>query len=456
MKTLRVALLAALFLLISCSSFTRQRAQTEVRDIDMSLDESTAPVLTVEELSSVSAQIVAYLDQTRGLAPTGSMYSNRLSRLVGGYTNIDGLQLDYRAYVNPQISVFAFPDGAVRVFGGAMELMDDNELLFLLGNQIGHVKLGHTKRRLEVAYAAVSQREASGTSLSGRQLVEITRRLHQARYAQSQEEAADIYALTFLKQYGYDTRAAISALSKIAELGERQGLFATGPVMQARIGRVERELSGSFQYMEEPAQQPESEAMVVAEEEVIVDEEPEAVVVVEEEVVVVEEPEAMVVEEVDTLVVAEPQGVIAEESELIAVTAPEPVLTKTKRRNEVKTATLSRSSAVPASVEKATPAPQPQVPSPPAQEEGSALQQVPSGWYLQIAADTDELEAFSRVNFLKSLEIPARIEEATVNNVFYHRVLVGPYSSRAAAEALGPKIKGYGITGGAPFVKQVK
>ncbi len=49
----------------------------------------------------------------------------------------------------------------VRVYSGLMDVMNDNEVEGVLGHEMGHVALGHTRKAMQVAYATVAARTAA-------------------------------------------------------------------------------------------------------------------------------------------------------------------------------------------------------------------------------------------------------------------------------------------------------
>ncbi|MCC6953989.1 MAG: SPOR domain-containing protein [Deltaproteobacteria bacterium] len=77
------------------------------------------------------------------------------------------------------------------------------------------------------------------------------------------------------------------------------------------------------------------------------------------------------------------------------------------------------------------------------------------GLYVQVAAPTSRAEADSVIRKMNRLGIQGRVVEGRVNGVLYHRVVVGPEKSRAAADQLKARIARSGLAGSSPFVKQL-
>ncbi|SUH16520.1 lipoprotein [Salmonella enterica subsp. enterica] len=63
------------------------------------------------------------------------------------------------------INAWAMANGCVRVYSGLMDLMTDNEIEGVLGHELGHVSLGHSRKAMQTAYATLAARDAiSATS----------------------------------------------------------------------------------------------------------------------------------------------------------------------------------------------------------------------------------------------------------------------------------------------------
>lgn len=200
------------------------------------------------ELASVSAQMRQRDDAANKVAPASSAYAQRLSRITERFTSVNGTPLSYKVYLTNQVNANAAPDGSVRVFSGLMDLMTDDELRFVIGHEIGHVALGHSKSRLRTAYAAAAARQAAGiygqgaSILSAGVLGDIAEKFVNAQYSQSNELEADAYGLRLLTDNGYPSQAAMSALGKLQGSG---GFFSTHPSSQERVEKIRQAVARS-------------------------------------------------------------------------------------------------------------------------------------------------------------------------------------------------------------------
>ena len=207
-----------------------------------------AAAVSDAELASVSAQMRQRDDAANKVAPASSAYARRLAHITERFTSVNGIPLSYKVYLTNQVNANAAPDGSVRVFSGLMDLMTDDELRFVIGHEIGHVALGHSKSRLRTAYAAAAARQAAGiygqgaSILSAGTLGDIAEKFVNAQYSQSNELEADAYGMRLLTDNGYPPQAAMSALGKLQGSG---GFFSTHPGSRERVEKIRQAIARS-------------------------------------------------------------------------------------------------------------------------------------------------------------------------------------------------------------------
>jgi len=73
-------------------------------------------------------------------------------------TTVNGKTANYKVYMTKDVNAWAMANGCIRVYSGLMDLMNDDELRGVIGHEIGHVALGHSKSRMQTAYAASAVR----------------------------------------------------------------------------------------------------------------------------------------------------------------------------------------------------------------------------------------------------------------------------------------------------------
>ena len=156
-----------------------------------------ALTLSDEQVADYARESIAYMDSQNEVCGPKDPYTIRLSKLTAGLTQADGVPLNFKVYKTTDVNAFACPDGSVRVFSGIMDIMDDNELLGIIGHEIGHVALHHSKKQLkqELMNGALRDVLSAGNgvvaALSASQLGAIGESLMNARYSRKQETQAD-------------------------------------------------------------------------------------------------------------------------------------------------------------------------------------------------------------------------------------------------------------------------
>ena len=168
-----------------------------------------------------------------------------------------------------EINAFAAPSGLIFVTRGIFKCAaNEDEVAAILAHEIAHVELKHglqsiQKNRLTTALAdiAVSAAEHSKNErlaeLSrefGGSIKDITSTLVNVGYSRAFEREADESAVMMLQSLGYDPKALIRVLRKMAfwQIWRREGFSKTHPRPWSRIGNIRREISGTDYTQEVP------------------------------------------------------------------------------------------------------------------------------------------------------------------------------------------------------------
>lgn len=184
----------------------------------------SALTFTNEDAVKLAKDAVEWMDANNEVAGPDDPYTKRLDRLFGKHQSQDGLALNYKVYLVRDINAFACADGSVRVFSSLMDIMTDDELLSIIGHEIGHVKNEDTKDAMKNAYLTAAAMDAASASsdkvqaLSESQVGEMANAMLGASHSRKQESAADEYAYDFMKQHNYNVVAAYRAFRKLSLL----------------------------------------------------------------------------------------------------------------------------------------------------------------------------------------------------------------------------------------------
>ena len=246
MKLKRLILLLAVCMSLLCSG---------CEDVDVMLateagiDAIKAVSLSDDEIKSLATQTAQLSDSQNRLAPIASNYSQRLKKLTGQFLQQqDGYSFDCKVYLSPEINAFAMADGTIRIYSGLMDMMNDEELLFVLGHEMGHVQKKHINKKMRLAYASRAVRKGAASinneigTLARSQLGGFAEKIINAQFSQHEEREADDYGLNFLTSTGNNPMAAVSALRKLATLAHDHSFLSSHPAPGKRARRLEAQL----------------------------------------------------------------------------------------------------------------------------------------------------------------------------------------------------------------------
>src|SRR6218665_3428942 len=120
-----------------------------------------AATLSDAEVKTMADEACVQMDQQASIAPPSSTYSKRLDKIAYALGNqVNGTPVNYKVYLTDDANAWAMANGCVRVYSGLMDLMTDNEVEGVLGHEMGHVALGHSKKAMQTAYATTVARSA--------------------------------------------------------------------------------------------------------------------------------------------------------------------------------------------------------------------------------------------------------------------------------------------------------
>jgi putative metalloprotease len=206
--------------------------------------------VTNEQVAQYSKQAVQQMDAKNPVAGPNDPYTQRLNGIIGAYRTIDNIPINYKVYNVKDVNAFATADGSVRVFKGLMDLMSDDEVLAVIGHEIGHVINQDSRDAMKSALRRSAVRNALGSGsgaigkLSRSQLGDVADGFLGAKFSRDQESQADDYSYDFLKRNGKNVVALATSFEKLAKLsGGSQGgkvaaLMSSHPDSKARSERI--------------------------------------------------------------------------------------------------------------------------------------------------------------------------------------------------------------------------
>lgn len=242
-RFLSVALCVGAFIPATQAQFNLKKA------VQAGVKTAQAFTLTDQQMADYVKESVKWMDRHNPVSPDDSPYTIRLKKLTDGLTDVDGMPLNFKVYEVIDVNAFACADGSVRVFSSLMDIMDDDELLGVIGHEIGHVGLHHSKKAFKEELLtgalkdAISSTGGKAAALTESQLGVLGQSLINAKYSQKQEKEADDYGYDFLKKNGKNPRGMVHAFEKMQNMEQEAGvksnylskLFSSHPETTARI-----------------------------------------------------------------------------------------------------------------------------------------------------------------------------------------------------------------------------
>nr|WP_245004668.1 M48 family metalloprotease [Paraburkholderia sacchari] len=212
-----------------------------------------AATLSDSDVMTVSVEACQASDAKSQVAAPGSAYAKRLASVMSGFGDmtLNGRKIDYKVYMQKDVNAWAMANGCVRVYSGLMDMMSDDELRGVIGHEMGHVALGHSKKAMQTAWTVSAARTAVGATgisgaaaLSQSQLGDLTEKFVNAQFSQSQERAADDYSFDLLKKKGMNERGLVTAFQKLATLdGGRNSMMSSHPSSPSRAEHIQNRIN---------------------------------------------------------------------------------------------------------------------------------------------------------------------------------------------------------------------
>ena len=250
-----ISIVSAVVLLSSCSVL--QNVNWNSAQLQQAATSAlTAASITDAQVAALSAQTIAQMDAQNTI--DNGAYLERLKKVMAGIDEVNGLKLNYKVYKTQEVNAFACGDGSIRVYSGLMDVMDDDELMAIIGHEIGHVVHKDSKNAMKNAYLAAAARgviSATGgtiATLSQSVLGDIGESFVSSQFSQKQEYNADKYGFEFAAAHGRDPYSMYNALNELLELSGSsssssivQHLFSSHPDTEKRAVKV-KEMADAY------------------------------------------------------------------------------------------------------------------------------------------------------------------------------------------------------------------
>ena len=140
-----------------------------------------------------AARILDWMDKHNQVCADDDPYTVRLKKLTEGLNEVEGIPLNFKVYYVIDVNAFACADGSVRIFSSLMDIMSDEELLGVIGHEVGHVAHKDSKNGFRTALLTsalkdgISSQGGKAAALTESQLGDLGEALVNATYSQKQD-----------------------------------------------------------------------------------------------------------------------------------------------------------------------------------------------------------------------------------------------------------------------------
>lgn len=242
---MKIIILLSILLLTGCENVNTGILTDAVNDGLGAASMTSKDVLLLAEESRKD------LDSQAVIADEKSEYYRRLFRLIDQNETFQNVSFNFKIYISNEINAFALPDGSIRIYSGLMDFLTDDELVFVIGHEMGHVINEDTLDKLRVAYGTravqkgLSSIKGDVGEVSASWVGDLSNALINSQFSQQEEREADDYGLYYLTVRGIDRNASVSALMKLATLGADHSFLSTHPEPEARANRLHERITNT-------------------------------------------------------------------------------------------------------------------------------------------------------------------------------------------------------------------
>ena len=243
----RITTMATLAALLSVSGCATDGSFDASKAMAVGVGVAQAVTLDEDSVKHTASLAAKEMDGKNQMAGAGSAYAQRLAKITSGVQNYKGMKFDFKVYLAPEINAFAMADGTVRVYSGLMDAMPDDQVLAVIGHEIGHVYHKHSFEQMQqkiltdsAMQAAVSVGGVVGDLTQG-QLGQLAYVAVNAQFSQQDELESDEFAVKMLHSMGkdpYSMKRAIGTLE--AKYGSDSSFLSSHPSNKDRIKRIQK------------------------------------------------------------------------------------------------------------------------------------------------------------------------------------------------------------------------
>ena len=208
--------------------------------------------ISTEEEIQLGAQAAQQFEAQHGVVTDTALNEriNRIGHRLLQNAERKNLPWRFRIINVDQFNAAAFPGGFIYATRGLMNGLNDEELAFVIGHEIGHVDKRHSIKQLESAQLrrlgliAIAAGATRGNVNDGvGTLVQLTDAVIGSQRSQGDESESDRYGMQLMAAGNYDPAFALGALRKLSQAsgggtpGFLNTLLGSHPLPQDRLNQ---------------------------------------------------------------------------------------------------------------------------------------------------------------------------------------------------------------------------
>ncbi len=212
-------------------------------------------VITEAEEQQIGADVSTKIRLRFGVVQDKAVhtYVTEVGLLLAHESSRPGLPWKFIVLDTDGVNAFASPGGFIHITKGALALIQNEaELAGVLGHEITHVTEKHTINAIRKSKAVqIGADEAGGNkgALISAMASKVYDMVIENSFDRGDENEADQKGVKLAAKVGYAPAGLADFLTRLADRNkdqqERNGLFASHPEMQDRIGKIRKEAAGA-------------------------------------------------------------------------------------------------------------------------------------------------------------------------------------------------------------------
>lgn len=176
----------------------------------------------------------------------------KIGKKISAVSDRQSIQYEFAVLENKELNAVSLPGGFIYINSGLLDKLNDDELAFVLGHEVGHVAAKHAVKKIQssmafgliMAVGAASLNNSQAASGSA-QILDATDKIYSLislGYSRQDEYFADKLGLKYTYKAGFNPYGALTALEllKDSEAKEPKSLvyLRTHPYVDDRISQL--------------------------------------------------------------------------------------------------------------------------------------------------------------------------------------------------------------------------